>query len=65
MSDEPTYEDIQKRAYELWEKAGKPHGYDMEFWAQAVRELKPGAYRPGDDEGSNGSTSTEGTARNL
>ena len=26
---------IVKEAYYLWEKAGKPHGRDVDFWVQA------------------------------
>jgi hypothetical protein len=29
---------ISKRAYTLWEEAGRPHGQDNEHWQQAVRE---------------------------
>lgn len=29
---------ISKRAYSLWEEAGRPHGQDMQHWAQAERE---------------------------
>lgn len=29
---------ISKRAYTLWEEAGRPHGRDGEHWEQAVRE---------------------------
>ncbi len=29
---------ISKRAYSLWEEAGRPHGHDAEHWGQAVRE---------------------------
>lgn len=39
MPDRPSHDQIQKRAYELWEKRGKPHGYEMEFWAEAEREF--------------------------
>jgi cell fate (sporulation/competence/biofilm development) regulator YlbF (YheA/YmcA/DUF963 family) len=31
---------IRKRAHELWERAGKPEGWDKEFWHQAERELE-------------------------
>jgi Protein of unknown function (DUF2934) len=31
--------DISARAYELWERAGKPQGRDEEFWFTAEREL--------------------------
>ncbi|WP_411034915.1 DUF2934 domain-containing protein [Shinella sp. BYT-45] len=29
---------ISKRAYSIWEEAGRPHGRDAEHWEQAVRE---------------------------
>ena len=29
---------ISKRAYTLWEEAGRPHGHDGDHWDQAVRE---------------------------
>ncbi|MES2196280.1 MAG: DUF2934 domain-containing protein [Pseudomonadota bacterium] len=31
--------EIVRRAYELWERAGKPDGRDQEFYHQAEREL--------------------------
>lgn len=30
------------RAYELWERAGRPMGRDLEFWLAAEREIKTG-----------------------
>jgi hypothetical protein len=36
----PTEEQIRKRAFELWERAGKPEGREDEFWHQAQRELQ-------------------------
>jgi hypothetical protein len=35
-----TEKEITARAYELWEKAGKPEGRDEEFYHQAERELQ-------------------------
>jgi len=32
--------DIVRRAYELWEQAGKPDGRDQEFYHQAEQELQ-------------------------
>ena len=29
---------ISKRAYSIWEEAGRPHGEDSAHWEQAVRE---------------------------
>ena len=29
---------ISKRAYAIWEEAGRPHGLDHEHWQQAVSE---------------------------
>jgi hypothetical protein len=41
---EPNTNDIEarvrQRAVELWEKRGRPEGYEAEFWHQAERELK-------------------------
>ena len=30
---------VAVRAYEIWEKQGRPHGRDREHWLQAVTEL--------------------------
>ena len=30
---------IARRAYELWEAEGRPHGHDTDHWARAEREL--------------------------
>jgi Protein of unknown function (DUF2934) len=32
--------DVIRRAYELWEQAGKPEGRDEEFYHQAEQELR-------------------------
>ncbi|MDB5580783.1 MAG: hypothetical protein JWR80_5959 [Bradyrhizobium sp.] len=37
--------EIVRRAYELWEQAGKPDGRDQEFYLQAERELTEAAAR--------------------
>jgi hypothetical protein len=34
---------IQMRAYEIWEREGRPHGRDREHWFQAAKELIDGA----------------------
>ena len=36
----PAAIDIVRRAYELWEQAGKPDGRDQEFYHQAEQELR-------------------------
>ena len=36
----PAEIDIVRRAYELWEQAGKPDGKDQEFYHQAEQELQ-------------------------
>lgn len=35
----PTHHDIERHAYLLWEREGKPHGHHDKFWHQAEREL--------------------------
>lgn len=49
---EPTEEAIRTRAYELWERAGRPDGGHEEHWLEAERQLRaeeaqqPGRSRP-------------------
>jgi len=38
VNEDERQEWISKRAYGLWETAGRPHGQDSEHWEQAVRE---------------------------
>ena len=47
---------IRERAYELWEREGRPHGRHMDHWTQAEREVEDrsgaeGPGRPGGDAG--------------
>jgi hypothetical protein len=37
---EPTGKEIKNRAYQLWERAGKPEGKDEEFYHLAQQELR-------------------------
>ena len=37
--NQPTDEQIQTRAYYLWEADGRPHGRDQEYWHRAKKEL--------------------------
>jgi hypothetical protein len=41
MSLDNLAEQIRKRAYEIWEGEGRPHGRDMLHWAQAETEFRP------------------------
>ena len=34
-----SFELIQRRAYEIWEREGAPHGRDKDHWEMAEREL--------------------------
>ncbi|HEX9242154.1 MAG TPA: DUF2934 domain-containing protein [Anaeromyxobacter sp.] len=36
----PRPADVATRAYELWQKNGRPHGKDQEHWFQAEQELR-------------------------
>jgi hypothetical protein len=38
--ENPTEMQIVRRAYELWEQAGKPEGRDQEFYHLAEQELR-------------------------
>jgi hypothetical protein len=35
-----TYEEIAKRAFELWRNEGEPEGREQEHWLQAEQELR-------------------------
>jgi hypothetical protein len=37
---EPTQGEIERRAYERWERAGRPDGWDKEFYRMAELELR-------------------------
>jgi hypothetical protein len=30
---------IRQRAYEIWEREGRPHGEDLKHWLQAFQEI--------------------------
>jgi Protein of unknown function (DUF2934) len=36
---EPLEERIRERAYQIWEREGKPDGRDAEHWQQAASEI--------------------------
>ncbi len=40
MSDEEDEYVIRNLAYELWEAAGRPPGKHLDFWNQAIRQMK-------------------------
>jgi hypothetical protein len=42
MSDEikRTDERVRVRAYELWEKDGRPHGRNEVYWEEALRQIQ-------------------------
>jgi hypothetical protein len=35
----PSHADIEVRAYEIWEKRGRPSNQEVECWLQAEQEL--------------------------
>jgi Protein of unknown function (DUF2934) len=40
MMPEPSKQEIEARAYQLWEKAGRPQDREEEFWHLAQQELR-------------------------
>jgi len=42
MGDEVKRNDerVRVRAYELWERDGRPHGRNDEYWAEALRQIQ-------------------------
>lgn len=43
MTATPESPNIARRAYEIWEEEGRPHGHDRAHWDRAERELAPAA----------------------
>jgi hypothetical protein len=43
---EPARIDVVRRAYELWEQAGKPDGKDWEFYHEAEQALREQSQPP-------------------
>ncbi len=39
-ASQPSCQDVSRRAFEIWERSGRPHGHDVENWLQAERELR-------------------------
>jgi hypothetical protein len=39
--NEPSHDEIARRAYALWEQQGCPQGQDMSLWLQAETQLRP------------------------
>ncbi|UPJ48711.1 DUF2934 domain-containing protein [Bradyrhizobium sp. 200] len=37
---QPTKKEIENRAYEIWERSGRPEGREDEFWQLAEQELR-------------------------
>lgn len=37
---QPTEKEIENRAYEIWERSGRPEGREDEFWQLAEQELR-------------------------
>ena len=45
---EPTEKEILERAYQLWERAGRPENREDEFWHAAQQQLRNEAVRTPD-----------------
>ena len=35
----PSYDEISRRAFEIWDRDGRPSGHDVENWLRAETEL--------------------------
>lgn len=57
-----TDEAVRKRAYEIWERAGRPSGREHEHWAEAAREIEGAGASGNDPSGSGDSGAAEDKA---
>jgi hypothetical protein len=53
----PSHEEIARRAHQLWEERGKPHGTHEEDWHRAEHELRRQSDAPGDTRSTTKETS--------
>jgi hypothetical protein len=42
----PSQQDIERMAYELWEREGRPHGMDHHYYYEAERALNGDGAKP-------------------
>jgi len=40
---EPSYQEVSRRAFEIWEENGREPGHDLENWLKAETELRHAA----------------------
>lgn len=39
----PSFQEVSRRAFEIWERNGRTPGHDLENWLQAETELRGGS----------------------
>jgi hypothetical protein len=56
---------IRRRAHEIWEREGRPHGKDAEHWERAVREIdgEAATLQPGGEAPARGTAKTRSRGR--
>jgi hypothetical protein len=56
----PTFDEICRRAYQIWETEGRPEGRDEENWFEAERQLtEAGTYEDASDSPQAGDTAAK------
>ena len=67
MSIERTnHNELTNRAYQLWEKAGRPEGRDLEFWLQAEQQIRSHGNQSADARpASTATTAVNGARQSL
>lgn len=46
MAENDFIDVIRRRAYQIWEGAGRPDGFDIDHWLQAEAEYRSQSVRP-------------------
>ena len=64
MVTEARHEEVERRAYELYERRGREDGHDWDDWLQAEREIR-GQERDSDSEEVPASTARRRRAERL
>ena len=56
---------VRERAYQLWEKEGRPEGQHLRHWRRAEEELQGRSPAEGNERASDEIEETEGATRAL
>jgi hypothetical protein len=64
MASDSRHEDVERRAFELYEQRGGEHGHDWDDWLEAEREIRGAEAQSGSTESARSTPSRRRVDRN-